>query len=84
MSFVGPRPALFNQHDLIKLRQASGINALRPGMTGLAQIMGRDDLSITKKVELEKRYLDNFSFFLDIKIIIRTFFKVFARDGISH
>ena len=50
MSFVGPRPALFNQHDLIKLRQASGINALRPGLTGLAQIMGRDDLSITKKL----------------------------------
>ena len=84
MSFVGPRPALFNQDDLINLRSDSGISHLKPGVTGWAQINGRDDLSIEKKVEFEKEYLKKMSFVFDLKIIWLTFFKVFKRDGISH
>ena len=84
MSFVGPRPALFNQDDLINLRSDSGISRLKPGVTGWAQINGRDDLSIQKKVEFEKEYLKKMSFVFDLKIIWLTFFKVFKRDGISH
>ncbi len=84
MSLVGPRPALYNQVDLIKLRSSKNIHTLKPGLTGLAQINGRDDLSIEKKVEFDLIYLKNKSFFYDIKIIIKTFFKVLNIKNISH
>ena len=84
MSFVGPRPALFNQNDLISLRVKSGVDKLIPGVTGWAQINGRDHLSIPEKVALEVEYLNNKSFFFDIKIICLTVLKVFKCDGISH
>ena len=84
MSFVGPRPALFNQNDLIKLRTERGIHHLVPGLTGLAQINGRDELSIPEKVKLDEEYLNRRSIFLDIKILAATFFGVLARNGISH
>lgn len=84
MSFVGPRPALFNQDDLIKLRTNCGVHELVPGLTGWAQINGRDELSIPEKVRLDKYYLDNHSLLLDVKIIITTLFKVVRKDGIVH
>jgi O-antigen biosynthesis protein WbqP len=84
MSFVGPRPALFNQHDLIKLRTAKGIHQLVPGLTGWAQVNGRDELPISKKVELDFEYLQRRSFLFDLKILWMTALKVFARDGVSH
>ena len=84
MSFVGPRPALFNQHDLIKLRTFYKVDALLPGLTGWAQINGRDDLPIPQKVQLDVEYLNNKSFFTDIKIILLTFVKVLRRDGVTH
>ena len=84
MSFVGPRPALFNQHDLIKLRTFHKVDALMPGLTGWAQINGRDDLPIPQKVQLDVEYLNNKSFFTDIKIILLTFVKVLRRDGVTH
>lgn len=84
MSFVGPRPALFNQEDLIKLRTERGVHELIPGLTGWAQINGRDELSITDKVLLDKYYLDNQSLLLDIVIIIATLFKIVRKDGIMH
>lgn len=84
MSFVGPRPALFNQHDLIKLRTAKGIHQLVPGLTGWAQVNGRDELPIPKKVELDFEYLQRRSFLFDLKILWITALKVFARDGVSH
>ena len=84
MSLVGPRPALFNQNDLIKLRTERGIHHLVPGLTGLAQINGRDELSIPEKVKLDEEYLNRRSIFLDIKILAATFFGVLARNGISH
>lgn len=84
MSFVGPRPALFNQDDLIELRTRRGIQALTPGITGWAQINGRDDVPIPKKVVLDQYYLENRSFFLDIKILLLTFLKVITREGIQH
>lgn len=84
MSFVGPRPALFNQDDLIELRTQKGIHALTPGLTGWAQINGRDDLPIPVKVEFDEYYLLNKSFLLDIKIIVATFLKVVLRDGVTH
>jgi len=84
MSFVGPRPALFNQDDLIKLRTNCGVHELVPGLTGWAQINGRDELSIPEKVRLDKYYLDNHSLLLDIKITITTLFKVVHKDGIVH
>lgn len=84
MSFVGPRPALFNQDDLIKLRDQQGINTLLPGITGWAQVNGRDELSIPKKVELDKEYLINQSFWLDIKILWITFLKVIKTHNVSH
>ena len=84
MSLVGPRPALFNQEDLIKLRTERGIHLLVPGLTGWAQINGRDDLSIAEKVKLDEEYLNCFSILLDIKILGATFFSVLARNGISH
>ncbi len=84
MSFVGPRPALFNQDDLIALRTEKGIHQLLPGLTGWAQVNGRDELPITKKVELDFEYLQRRSFLFDLKIIWMTVFKVLARDGVSH
>ena len=84
MSFVGPRPALFNQDDLIALRTACGVHAIKPGLTGWAQINGRDEVSIEEKVRLDQYYLGQESFFLDLKIIFLTFIKVVRRDGITH
>ena len=84
MSLVGPRPALFNQDDLIQLRTERGIHHLVPGLTGLAQINGRDELSIPEKVKLDEEYLNRRSILLDIKILGATFFGVLARNGISH
>jgi len=84
MSFVGPRPALFNQDDLIALRTMKGIHRLTPGLTGWAQIHGRDELPIPVKVEFDEYYLNHRSFFLDIKILFMTFFKVLKREGVTH
>ena len=84
MSFVGPRPALFNQTDLVMLRTAKGIHRLTPGLTGWAQIHGRDELSILHKVEFDYYYLLHQSFALDLKIILQTVFKVIRHDGIHH
>jgi len=84
MSFVGPRPALFNQQDLITLRTAQGVDKLIPGLTGWAQINGRDELPIPQKVELDIEYMQRQSFWFDIKIIWLTFLKVIRRDGVSH
>ncbi len=84
MSFVGPRPALFNQHDLIALRTERGVHKLVPGLTGWAQVNGRDVLPISDKVELDAEYLEKMSFFFDAKILWMTLFKVTARQGVSH
>lgn len=84
MSFVGPRPALFNQDDLVELRTRNGVHLLTPGLTGWAQINGRDELPIPVKVEFDTYYLRNRSMLLDIKILFRTFFKVARREGVSH
>jgi O-antigen biosynthesis protein WbqP len=84
MSFVGPRPALFNQDDLITLRTEKGVYALVPGLTGWAQINGRDELPIPQKVALDVEYLHHQSLWLDIKIIWLTFIKVIKKDGVSH
>ena len=84
MSFVGPRPALFNQDDLIALRTEKGVHALVPGLTGWAQINGRDELPIPQKVDLDGEYLHHQSLWLDIKIIWLTFIKVIRKDGVSH
>ena len=84
MSFVGPRPALFNQDDLIALRTAKGVHRLIPGITGWAQINGRDDLPIPVKVSFDEYYLKNRSFFFDLKILWMTFLKVIRREGVSH
>ncbi len=84
MSFVGPRPALFNQHDLISLRTREGVHVLVPGLTGLAQINGRDELPIPQKVALDLEYLQKKSFLFDIKIIIWTALKVIRRDNVTH
>ncbi|MGZ3253103.1 MAG: sugar transferase [Burkholderiaceae bacterium] len=84
MSFVGPRPALFNQDDLVALRTESGVSGLMPGLTGWAQINGRDELPIPEKVKLDTEYLKRRSFLFDIKILGMTFLKVLRRDGITH
>jgi len=84
MSFVGPRPALFNQDDLIALRTEKGVDKLLPGITGWAQVNGRDELSIPDKVALDVEYLNHQSFWFDIKILWMTFLKVVKRDGVSH
>ncbi|MDA8792876.1 sugar transferase [Bacteriovoracaceae bacterium] len=84
MSFVGPRPALFNQDDLIELRSKKGIHHLTPGLTGLAQINGRDEISIEEKVKLDEEYLKNSSFFYDLKIIFQTGVRVLNQKDISH
>ena len=84
MSFVGPRPALFNQDDLIVLRTEKGVDKLLPGITGWAQVNGRDELSIPDKVALDVEYLNRQSFWFDIKILWMTFLKVVKRDGVNH
>ncbi len=84
MSFVGPRPALFNQYDLIELRTRHGIDQLLPGLTGWAQVNGRDELPIPQKVALEIEYLREKSQWLDMKIIFMTFFRVLRRDNVTH
>jgi len=84
MSFVGPRPALFNQNDLITLRTEKDVDKLLPGITGWAQVNGRDELSIPDKVALDVEYLNRQSFWLDVKILWMTFLKVAKRDGVSH
>lgn len=84
MSFVGPRPALYNQDDLIALRTQYGIDALTPGLTGWAQINGRDELPIPEKVALDLEYLQKRSVVFDFVIMTRTFFKVIRHDNISH
>ena len=84
MSFVGPRPALFNQHDLIELRTQLGVHELVPGLTGWAQINGRDELPISEKVALDAEYLYRKSLWFDIRILWLTFVKVIRRDGITH
>ena len=84
MVFIGPRPALYNQNDLIELRVATGVSKLKPGITGWAQINGRDDISIEKKVQLEQEYLKTKSFLLDLEIIKKTFTNVLFRKGVSH
>jgi O-antigen biosynthesis protein WbqP len=84
MSFVGPRPALFNQDDLVELRTRKGVHKLIPGITGWAQINGRDDIPIPLKVEYDEYYLKNKSFFFDLKIILMTAVKVLKAEGIRH
>jgi O-antigen biosynthesis protein WbqP len=84
MSFVGPRPALFNQHDLIGLRTACGVHELLPGLTGWAQINGRDELPIAEKVALDSEYMRRQSLLFDCNIIWKTAVKVIRRDGVSH
>ena len=84
MSFVGPRPALYNQDDLIALRTDKGVDKLLPGITGWAQVNGRDELSIPDKVALDIEYLNRQSFWFDIKILWMTFLKVVNRIGVSH
>ena len=84
MSFVGPRPALFNQDDLIALRTEKGVHELVPGLTGWAQVNGRDELPIPQKVQLDVVYLERRSLLFDMKIIWMTAVKVLARDGVSH
>ena len=84
MSFVGPRPALFNQDDLIALRKEKGVDKLLPGITGWAQVNGRDKLSIPDKLALDAEYLDRQSFWFDIKILWMTFLKVVMRNDVSH
>ena len=84
MSFVGPRPALFNQSDLIELRTARGVSQLLPGLTGWAQINGRDELPIPEKVRLDAEYLQRRSLWFDLRILWRTAFKVVAQDGVAH
>ena len=84
MSLVGPRPALFNQDDLIALRTAGGVHEMTPGVTGWAQVNGRDELPIPEKVKLDDWYLKNRSFWLDLKIVGMTVFKVIRKEGVGH
>ena len=84
MSFVGPRPTLFNQDDLVELRTQKGVHVLTPGLTGWAQINGRDELPIPVKVEFDEHYLMHRSFLFDLKIILLTALKVVRREGVTH
>lgn len=84
ISFVGPRPALFNQDDLIDLRTQKGVHKISPGLTGWAQVNGRDDLPIPKKVEFDEYYLKYQSFTFDLKILFLTFLKVIRSEGVNH
>ena len=84
MNFVGPRPALFNQEDLILLRKENEVDSLTPGITGWAQVNGRDELSILDKVDFDIEYMRRRSFLFDVKILCMTFYKMMDRDGVSH
>jgi O-antigen biosynthesis protein WbqP len=84
MSFIGPRPALFNQQDLILLRKKNGIDGVKPGITGWAQVNGRDELSIADKVGFDVEYVNNKSLLFDLKILWMTFVKVIKRTGVTH
>jgi len=84
MSFVGPRPALFNQDDLISLRTKAGVHELVPGLTGWAQVNGRDEVSVCEKVKLDAEYLHRRSFAFDIRILWLTLLRVFGSDGVTH
>jgi len=84
MSFVGPRPALFNQDDLVALRTRCGVHELVPGLTGWAQVNGRDELPIPEKVRLDVEYMQNESLWFDLRILWMTFIKVLRRDGVAH
>ena len=84
MVFVGPRPALYNQDDLMALRVAAGVDKLIPGITGWAQVNGRDELSLEQKVALEKEYLAKKSLFIDLQILIKTFTNVLGSKGVIH
>lgn len=84
MSFVGPRPALYNQDDLIELRTQAGVHTLQPGLTGWAQINGRDELPIPVKVKFDMEYMQRKSFLFDLYILWMTFLKVIHRDGVTH
>ena len=84
MSFIGPRPALFNQDDVIALRMEKGVDKVLPGLTGWAQVNGRDELPIPEKVALDVEYMERQSFWFDMKILWLTFLKVFGQDGITH
>jgi O-antigen biosynthesis protein WbqP len=84
MSFIGPRPALYNQYDLIRLRTQYGVHTLIPGLTGWAQVNGRDNLTVPSKVALDIEYLQQQSFWFDIKILLLTFLRLVQRNGISH
>ena len=84
MGFIGPRPALFNQVDLIALRSEKGVDNLLPGITGWAQVNGRDELSISQKVKFDEEYLNHKTFWFDIKILWLTFLKVGKRQGVIH
>lgn len=84
MSLVGPRPALFNQHDLIELRTRRGVHRLRPGLTGWAQINGRDEIPIPEKVAYDAWYLEHRSLALDLRIVLLTAVKVLRREGVAH
>jgi O-antigen biosynthesis protein WbqP len=84
MVFVGPRPALYNQDDLMALRVEAGLDKLKPGITGWAQINGRDEISVAQKVQLEQEYLYKKSFLFDLEIIVKTFTNVLFSKGVSH
>tara|TARA_Y100000816_G_scaffold292628_1_gene289293 strand:- start:4702 stop:5262 length:561 start_codon:yes stop_codon:yes gene_type:complete len=84
MSLVGPRPALFNQEELVSLRNKYGVDKLMPGITGWAQVNGRDELSISEKVAFDLEYLERQSIWFDLKILLYTFLRVFNRDGVKH
>ena len=84
MSIIGPRPALWNQYDLIQEREKLGVNKIKPGLTGLAQINGRDELEIKKKVKYDKKYMDEISFLVDLKIFYKTFLNVISKAGIKE
>ena len=84
MVFVGPRPALYNQDELMQFRVATGVSKLKPGITGWAQINGRDEITIAQKVQLEQEYLKKKSFLFDIGIIVKTFTNVLFSKGVSH
>ena len=84
LSFVGPRPALFNQHDLVALRTKAGVDALRPGLTGWAQVNGRDELTIPVKVQFDREYAERQSFLFDLRILWLTAAKILRREGVHH
>ncbi len=84
MVFVGPRPALYNQDDLMALRVAAGVDRLKPGITGWAQINGRDEISIEKKVQLEQEYMNRRSILFDLEIVVKTFTSVLGSKGVAH